>query len=379
MNARRGSGRRPRQKTTQDATASQPRSHGIWRTLAVLSGAVLVVVVIAVTLWPRRDGEAGRFSRIREAGTDENLASIAADGRTDSPAAPLDPATLPDPSDLEEWKLETLRVAAQLAEDLPDHSDAVQVSAMIHWAMGDMLEAERLSRKCLTLDQRSPLAYEGLGRVHLLRGEFDQAITMFRRAIQLDPHNRQRVALLGEALVGANRMEELVAEYTRLIGTGPVPPTIFLTLGQAYLDLEQYEQAQQALETAAEYLPEDRQVHFALNQVYEATGQAEKATRQRERIQQLVEVYRHSGEGRVRAACLPDRLFDDVVRAHQDAAAIYAKYDRSQQANLLLQKADVLNSAEGKSPQSSTGMDRGVPRSGDAAPVVAGTPENGSP
>jgi tetratricopeptide (TPR) repeat protein len=353
MNARRRSTRRD-SRSSNAHPVPDPSQRGNWRRLVVPAGLLGLVLVI-LGIFPRPQNpprHSGPPSPPLGAtpGGDESVQKTAEvfPEADDNPLPPV----LSESSSLEAWKLETKRVAARLVEAFPDRVDAVQTSAMIHWALGDMTEAVRLSEQCLAIDDQFPLAYEGLGRVSLLQGDFERAIAMFRQALALEPRNRHVTMLLAEALARANRADEVVAELSSFVESGPVPPTAYTMLGQAYLNLEQYHDAQRVLEVAMRQVPDERQVHFALMKTYEHLGQHDKADWHRNRVEQLVDVYREGGKGWVRAVGGPDRLFDDVVRAHKDAAAVYARHGAIADAERLWRTAAELDPKDVESRRS---------------------------
>ena len=243
-------------------------------------------------------------------------------------------------------------VAEQLAEDFPKQPDALQADATIHWATGDMVEAVRVWEKCLAVDSRFPPAYEGLGRVSQLQGDFAVRVEMFRKALALEPGNRQVSMMLADALVRANRTQEAVAQLNGVLRSGPAPPMALVMLGQAYLELGQYDDSRRALEAALQQLPNQRQAHFALTKVYDHLGQPDKAKLHRDRIEQLVEVYREEGKSRVRGWGTPAAVHKDAVRAHKDAAAVYHRHGNLVMAESLLRKAAALDPTDVECRQS---------------------------
>ncbi len=351
MNAKRQSERRRRRNSGSDDVKSLSRGRqGRW---IVLPLGLLGLVLVLLGYYGWREDPTGELPEAVVAKSNAGGDRMSADmGSTlEAEEAPLPPLFSPG-APAEECKQETMRMAIQLAEDFPDKLDALQTSATIRWALGDMLEAVRLWEECRTRDSRFSPAYEGLGRVSLLEGDFERAVTMFREAIALEPANRQLTMLLAEALVRSNRMEEVVAELAGFIQSGPASPRAFLWLGQAYLELGQYDDAHRALEVALQRMPEERQVHFALTRVYGQLKQPDKAKWHRDKVQQLVDVYREAGKGQVRGSGTPDALYRDAVRAHLDAAAVYHRYGKVDEAIDLCRKAAALDPRDVESRQS---------------------------
>ena len=69
-------------------------------------------------------------------------------------------------------------------------------------------EAATLLQAAMRLDQRNPLCYVALGRLHYTRREYDLAVEMASKAVALNPNFALAHLELGVALFGANRYEE---------------------------------------------------------------------------------------------------------------------------------------------------------------------------
>ena len=63
--------------------------------------------------------------------------------------------------------------------------------------------------------------YVGMGSAHEVAGRYDEAVAMYRRALQERPHAYWILRNQVSALAGAGRMEEAAVEFERLMAAYP--------------------------------------------------------------------------------------------------------------------------------------------------------------
>jgi len=108
-------------------------------------------------------------------------------------------------------------------------------------------------------------------------------------------------------------------------------------LGQAHLELKEYEKAKRQFEAVLAVEPDSAAAHFALARALARLGENERAQKHREQYAKLKDrELAQSQRGRV------DRLKTDLVRVHPAAAAsavsvgkVYALHGRVEQAERL--------------------------------------------
>jgi adenylate cyclase len=124
---------------------------------------------------------------------------------------------------------------------------ALQVHLSYTDSPADVLEeALSLARKAVELDDKEALSHHALGRVHLLRGEFDTAIIELRRATHLNPSLALAHFGLAMALWVSGRPSESIVEYETAIRLSPRDPTIWAFYGArafTHMTLGDYEAA----------------------------------------------------------------------------------------------------------------------------------------
>jgi len=143
--------------------------------------------------------------------------------------------------------------------------------------------ASALAQKAVALDNSLPYAHVILSIVHLLKGQYEQAIAEAEWTITLAPNYANAYALVGAILNSVGRPEEAIGMAEKAMRLDPRYLFFHLpVLGQAYLLTGRYEEAVDVLKRAVtlnlNYLP----IHTLLAVVYneldrEAEARAEAA------------------------------------------------------------------------------------------------------
>jgi serine/threonine-protein kinase len=139
----------------------------------------------------------------------------------------------------------------------------------------DWAGAERAFKQALALRPGHADAYDLYGRMCAALGRFDEALSLTRRAQELDPEtHRSDVA---NALLRAGRFEESVAAATHCIGTDPYYDRGHATLGWAYFKNGSVEKGLASLRRAVSLSPDNSQWLAQLGQALALAGRAEEA------------------------------------------------------------------------------------------------------
>lgn len=137
--------------------------------------------------------------------------------------------------------------------------------------------AEDLARRALQLDPELAEAYEMLGWVSLLRGNYEQSEVELRKAVMLNPNSLGTLQALGNALTFLGDADGAVRCMEKAVSLGARPSSRSLpVLGLAYVLQDRPEQAIRFLETYAR----GRRDHFyyaTLAIAYSELGDLRKA------------------------------------------------------------------------------------------------------
>jgi tetratricopeptide (TPR) repeat protein len=181
---------------------------------------------------------------------------------------------------------------------------------------GDPRGAEVSARRALEIDAQSPEAYNLLGYVAALNGEYEEAIEHYRQAIALDDTYLEAmlnaaevyihplgdfdeaITMCDQALELAETDDEtvdaLLLKFDALLGQGEIdeaatvcarfprgpfenPNHVFL-VGRAYYEIGDIEKAQPLIDEAAKANPRNPEAHYYLGLVRDEQGQTQAAT-----------------------------------------------------------------------------------------------------
>jgi tetratricopeptide (TPR) repeat protein len=111
-----------------------------------------------------------------------------------------------------------------------------------------------------------------LGDQYRTSGLPEKAAEEYRKALEVDPENREAYARLGYALVEAKEYEQAVKIYQRYVALAPDDCDSHSSLGFAYLQQGLTDQAIAAYEKALEVCPDDPNSYTNLGKVYAQSG-----------------------------------------------------------------------------------------------------------
>lgn len=159
------------------------------------------------------------------------------------------------------------------------------------------LEHARTARE---RDPEQPLAYQALGALTILQGDIEAGLALRREAVRLAPNDFSAVGGLAAVLGGLGEAEEAVTLFRRALLLNPDPPLwVPIWFGHALHASGRPEEAATWLESALARNPGLAHVHARLAAVYDDLGRASDA------------------EAEIRAALevSPDLVAADVAKA----------------------------------------------------------------
>jgi len=148
---------------------------------------------------------------------------------------------------------------------------------MHEWFQGspDALDrAFELALKAKALDPSLPLVYEALGNIYLFKRQYDEAIAAMKRWVEVEPGNADALANLAAILNFSGEPEQVAPMIEKAIRLNPFYPFYYtLYVGQAYLVMQRYEEALEALKRSAIRNPEAMTTHLYLAACYGLMGE----------------------------------------------------------------------------------------------------------
>jgi len=179
------------------------------------------------------------------------------------------------------------RLAEKAIELDPEYARAPMMLAWVHlneyrWKWSDdpeksLQQAYEMARKSVELDDSDSWSHWALGVVYLYRGDHEDAIAQYEKALALNPNDADVLAHMGLPLSFAGRPEQAMEQIKRAKRLNPAyPPWYPWILGWAQVVAEQYEASIASSKEAAIHFP-TAEVHLNLAVAYHYLGRAAKA------------------------------------------------------------------------------------------------------
>jgi tetratricopeptide (TPR) repeat protein len=162
------------------------------------------------------------------------------------------------------------RQALALAPDLPEGHLALARS--LQWYSLDFARASEEYERALALAPGNALALRGYGIFAVYMGRAAAGIAAARRAVVLDPLNRDTYGYLGTALYFGRRYEEAISVLGENLALDPDDPDAYGFRGLSYYALNNLESARTSCETGANKTGSDWVIWLCLAVVYDKLG-----------------------------------------------------------------------------------------------------------
>jgi Flp pilus assembly protein TadD len=128
----------------------------------------------------------------------------------------------------------------------------------------DYVQAEKVLRKAIRLNDLNRAAHINLGDALYGQGKFEEAIVECRRAIELDPKDAFPHNNLGIALGMQGNIDDAITEFRRAIELDPKYANAHYNLGLALSKQGKVDEAAAEYRRAIEFNPKDADPHFNL-------------------------------------------------------------------------------------------------------------------
>lgn len=139
------------------------------------------------------------------------------------------------------------------------------------------------------LNPSLPLVYEALGNIQLFRKQHAEAVAAARRWIELEPSNADGYANLAGALQFSGEPEQVIPLIDKAMRLNPFYPFYYILYrGLAYMTMERYEEALDALKRSAAHNPEALHAHLNLAACFGRLGKIAPA---REALAEVHRIY----------------------------------------------------------------------------------------
>ena len=171
------------------------------------------------------------------------------------------------------------------------------VLAQAHAQQGDFDAAVELLWRAIELDSEVAEAHATLGEIHMRKGELDTAEEHLRAELRAHPRDTRTMYTLATVLDMAQKTEDAKELLRSLLDAQPHLAKGRYLLGKILLAQGSTEQARGQLEAAAGLAPEDPNVHYQLGQAYQKLGLREEARREFDTFRELKNERRKGEDG----------------------------------------------------------------------------------
>jgi tetratricopeptide (TPR) repeat protein len=166
----------------------------------------------------------------------------------------------------------------------PFYVERLDFEPELYYGLGDSLDkrgqveqAIEAYSRAVTLRGDYVEAHHNLGLLLVKQGRHAEAINHYNEALKADPQNAGLYEDIGVALSEQGKTNEAIQQYQRAIEIDPNKATVYDHLGTTYVGLNQLPTALQYYSRAVELDPKDPVSRNNLANVLAMTGQADKA------------------------------------------------------------------------------------------------------
>jgi len=149
-------------------------------------------------------------------------------------------------------------------------------------------QAESLAQKAIELDDGNAEAHALLGRVYIIRGQLDVAISEEERAIALNPNDAGSYGSRGAVLVFSGRPKEALDSFEISMRLNPgMGSSRYEPVGWAYYLERRYQEAIAALKAGVRTSPSDYYNYAGLAASYAQLGRTEEAAHAAQEVRRV--------------------------------------------------------------------------------------------
>ncbi|MGG6265357.1 tetratricopeptide repeat protein [Leptolyngbya sp. AN03gr2] len=193
-------------------------------------------------------------------------------------------------------------------------------------------EAIAIFRKAIEIDPKLSKAYVGLGIVLRSQGEFTNAMAAYQSAMNLD--DWYAYDLYSGLLAEQNRLTEMIPLYQQAIQRNPKGPNVRIyhhKLAGTFEQLNRLDEATETYQKLVQLLPADPNAYFALGDVLRKQGKSDQAVNSYRKAAEVIRADSYSSRGssysyRMGGSFLSDRgQYDLAIATYRKAIALNSK------------------------------------------------------
>jgi len=157
--------------------------------------------------------------------------------------------------------------------------------------MKRLTEAEALYQKITLQSPAFEAGWIGLATLYEAQGEYDKAIGVYRRYLEMNPTRISFRVKIAELLVKMNKQKEAEAEFQNILKTDPSNREVVTALGLLYYDMRRFDAAAIQFLSLLEKTPKDYKLRYLLANTMEQKGDWQAAQAEYQKISPAFELY----------------------------------------------------------------------------------------
>jgi tetratricopeptide (TPR) repeat protein len=178
-------------------------------------------------------------------------------------------------------------VFAQLLRSPSTSPDVLVLMGQVHAQQQDYDGALALFQRALELNPGTPDAHYSAGQIHLRSGRLPEAEQEFRQELQARPDDARTRYHLAYVLEQQQRAEEAMPLLAEVVRTHPSYADARYLMGKILMDRGQPGEAAEQLEAAVGLAPDKPHLRYQLGQAYQKLGRLQEAEREFVRFREL--------------------------------------------------------------------------------------------
>jgi tetratricopeptide (TPR) repeat protein len=158
----------------------------------------------------------------------------------------------------------SVKLVDKLIETYPEDAEALALHATIQAEIGDLKIAERSAFRSLRIRPDQPGLALTLGKLTRKAGQLDQAVHLLSQAISMHPDYIEAYLELGQAYIDRREHNQALVAFGHAMRVAPRDPRGYYQAALILKETKDYPGAENMLQNAAKYAPDDLQIHRQL-------------------------------------------------------------------------------------------------------------------
>jgi tetratricopeptide (TPR) repeat protein len=157
----------------------------------------------------------------------------------------------------------------------------------VHLGRGELDEAQREFEQALELDPDNANALLNMGAIRRIKGRVAEAEHFVKRALQVNPNSISALAQLAEIKRDQDDLDESIRLYREAMAIDDSQPFLFLGLGDSLQRAARYEEAERAFTSALELDPDSFEGYYNLGVTFMRRDRLDEAVERFEKALEL--------------------------------------------------------------------------------------------